>query len=387
MSVTQEPASALLSPFPEGWYFVADRRSLDKDRLIEKTWMGEKIVIWSDESGDVCVAEAYCPHLGADLGPPAGGRVRGGRLVCPFHGFEYDASGQCVATPYAPPPKYARLRVFETQELVGLIFAWWGIGGRAPQWDLPAEVPDQTGWSEVRIWTSRFAGHPQETTENAVDMAHLRHIHGYDGVKRVEPVSIDGHRLKSRFDFITTRRLAGIPLVTLDVAAEADVCGLGYSFVEVFERSIGMNMRLWVLATPVDGKLIDLSVVSQVREIRKPNRWLAGLGFLPPKQRAPVMNRLVLAYQRRDVLQDVVVWSHKRPVPNPRLARSDGEIMAYRRWCAQFYPETPVSVGDGQQSATHRQPTAIQPTTVQPTATNRQPTSIQPTPIQPTATN
>ena len=36
--------------------------------------------------------------------------------------------------------------------------------------------------------------------------------------------------------------------------------GLGYSFVEVREHSIGMDLRLWVLATPVDGALIDFTL-------------------------------------------------------------------------------------------------------------------------------
>ena len=70
MPATQEPAStAVLAPFPEGWYFVARRESLEKTKLIQKTWMGEDIVIWCDESGNVCVAEAFCPHLGSNLGP------------------------------------------------------------------------------------------------------------------------------------------------------------------------------------------------------------------------------------------------------------------------------------------------------------------------------
>ena len=42
-------------------------------KLIQKTWMGMNIVAWCDENGRVCVAEAYCPHLGSDLGPAAGG--------------------------------------------------------------------------------------------------------------------------------------------------------------------------------------------------------------------------------------------------------------------------------------------------------------------------
>ena len=92
-----EMATAPLpSPFPEGWYFVASRRAVLREKLIRKTWMGEEIVVWCDNSGRICVAGAYCPHLGSDLAPEAGGRVCNGRLVCPFHGFEYDTTGQCV---------------------------------------------------------------------------------------------------------------------------------------------------------------------------------------------------------------------------------------------------------------------------------------------------
>ena len=33
-----------LSPFPEGWYLVASRKALLKEKLIQKAWMGEEIV-------------------------------------------------------------------------------------------------------------------------------------------------------------------------------------------------------------------------------------------------------------------------------------------------------------------------------------------------------
>ena len=256
----EPPNTPLPSPFPEGWYFVTSRKDLDGDKLIRKTWMGTEIVVWSDGQGGVCVSEAYCPHLGADLGPAAGGRVRDGRLVCGFHGFEYDTGGQCVATPFAPPVKAARLRVFEPREIAGLIFAWWGIDGRQPQWQLPTEEPDQAGWSGLHIWTSRFAGHPQETTENSVDLAHLRYVHGYDSVSRVEALAVDGPLLLSDFDFATTRKITRFASTKLKVSAKTLVAGLGYSFVEIREHTIGLDMRLWILATPVDGTVIDLSV-------------------------------------------------------------------------------------------------------------------------------
>ena len=342
----EPPNTPLPSPFPEGWYFVASRRALEKAGIVRKTWMGAEIVAWCDDTGQVCVAEAYCPHLGADLGPAAGARVRDGRLVCGFHGFEYDTGGQCVATPFAPPVKAARLRVFEPREIAGLVFAWWGIDGRQSQWHLPADEPDQAGWSGLHIWTSRFAGHPQETTENSVDLAHLRYVHGYDSVSRVEALTVDGHLLLSDFDFATTRKITRFASTKLKVSAKTLVAGLGYSFGEIREHTIGLDMRLWILATPVDGTIIELSVVSQTGEIRGPNRWIAGLGFLPVRLRAPIMNRIMASFERRDVLQDVPIWSAKSYRSRPRLARSDGEIMRYRAYCSQFYPDLPATAGD-----------------------------------------
>ena len=301
--------------------------------------MGQNVVVWCDDDGRVCVAEAVCPHLGADLGPAAGGCIRGGRLLCPFHGYEFDTTGQCVATPFADPPKTAKLRVFETQEILGLIFAWWGIGEREPQWSLPAGTLEAEGWSGFEINTLRFPGHPQETTENSVDLAHLRYVHGYDNVDIVQEATVDGHRLDTHFDFRRTRTIAGAVNLAFDVSTRTSVIGLGYSFVQIRENSIGMDMRLWVLATPVDGSLIDLSLVSQVREIRDPKRVIVGLGLLPVGLRAPLINKFMASQQKEDVQQDVVIWSNKQYRSRPRLCRSDGKIMPFRYYCAQFYPD------------------------------------------------
>ena len=238
----------MLDPFPEGWYFVARRRAIERSGLLKKTWLGNRVVAWCNDAGDVCVAEAVCPHLGGDLSPDAGGRVRDGCLVCPFHGFAYDATGQCVATPYAPAPKSARLRVFETTEV------------------------------------------------------------------------------------------AGLEIFTYDVSAVTSIHGLGYSLVEVREHSIGIDSRLWVLATPVDGTDIEMTLVSQTRLLRRPKRPVAGMRFLPVRLRTWLLNRILASAQRKDVLQDVAIWSRKTFLPRPLLCRSDGETMKFRRYCEQFYP-------------------------------------------------
>lgn len=337
----QEANVSSLPPFPEGWYFITTRKALLKAKLIQRTWMGEEIVVWSDPAGQICVAKSVCPHLGSDLGPEAGARVVGGRLVCPFHGFEFEVGGQCVATPSGAPARSAQLDLFEAREIEGLIFGWWGLGGRPSQWQLPDVPHDGDDWTDLQIRTVRFAGHPQETSENSVDIAHLSYIHGYDNVTNDTSVSIDGPRLESRFGFSTTRKIAKFAKLTMDVTAVANVVGLGYSFVEFQEHSIGMTARLWVLAAPVDGELIDLSIVSRMRTLHRPKRPIAGLSFLPTRMRAPIMNKFIADLQIRDVQQDVVIWSRKHYVPRPRLVRTDGEIMKYRAYCTQFYADEP----------------------------------------------
>ncbi|MCY4674596.1 MAG: Rieske 2Fe-2S domain-containing protein [Bacteroidetes bacterium] len=322
--------------FPEGWYFVASRKEILKKKLIEKIWMGEKIVAWCDDKERICVADAFCPHLGADLGPELGGVVRDGCLVCPFHGFEFDVSGKCVSTPFAPPPKTARLKLFETRDINGIIFAWWGIDGRPPKWSLP-EYPEVEGkWSELAFQTIRFPGHPQETTENSVDLAHLRYVHGYDNVYRIEPLVIDGTYLRSSFNFVRIQDVAGIK-IKFDVSAKANIYGFGFSNVMIHEKSIDMHINFYVLATPVDGKEIDMVLASQVKQIRKPKRMIVGLRFLPLNLRTSLMNRFILLMQRKDVMDDVHIWKNKRYVSQPRLCKSDGEIGRYRRYCKQFY--------------------------------------------------
>ena len=223
---------------------------------MQRSWLGRETVVWGDGDGRICVAESLRPHLGSQLGPEVGGGVRNGCLVCPFHGFRYDTSGRCVATLNAPAPPI-RLNVFETREILGMIFAWHGLHPGAPRWDLPPE-PDTDDWCELGFRSLRFQGHPQDTTENVVDLAHLNYVHDYDNVARIRPIEIDGPYLQGHFTFRRTRKVLGMLKLTMDVTAVGHIHGFGYSFVEVWERAFGLETRLWVLVTPLDLSLIHI---------------------------------------------------------------------------------------------------------------------------------
>ena len=61
--------------------------------------LGENLVLFRDEQGRYGLIDRHCAHRGADL---AFGRLENGGLRCAFHGWLFDATGQCVETPAEP---------------------------------------------------------------------------------------------------------------------------------------------------------------------------------------------------------------------------------------------------------------------------------------------
>ncbi len=328
------PASHVhpLHPFPNGWYVIELGSNLREEQLIEKTWMGREIVVWRDGTGAVCVADAFCPHLGSHLGPPTGGMVvRDGNLVCPFHGFQYDISGKCVVAREAPPPRSGRLKLHEVAEVNGFIFAYWDNAGRPPEWRIPDVSPDGCiGRAAKRL---RIRAHPQTTTENSVDLVHLAHVHGYREPKQTEPTKIDGPFLSSSCSFTKRMLTPGLQRLELSLAIEIGVWGLGVSTVGVHCLAISLEARHWIMATPVDGEYIDYWLVV---DLLGDSDWL---GLLPVSIRRKLIPKLVLRDLALEVRKDVEIWSRQRYQPRPALSRSDGDVFRFRRYCERFYGE------------------------------------------------
>ena len=64
------------------------------------------------------------------------------------------------------------------------------------------------------------------------------------------------------------------------------------------------------------------------------------LRLLPLRARLNLLNWFTLRKRRSGYVgEDIVIWRRKHYLPRPRLNQADGEILAYRRYCQQFYPE------------------------------------------------
>ena len=321
----------LLPPFPNGWYCLAFSRELDAGGLRPLHFMGQELVLFRTAAGQTCAMEAYCPHLGAHLG--YGGAVQGEVVRCPFHGFCYDTQGNCTFIPYGTkvPPK-AKARVWPVREAHGLNLAYHDADGQAPRWEVPNLALD--GWSPLLSKTWRLRGHPQETTENSVDLGHFSAIHGYTSVASLKGLFSDGPYLNLRYAMSRPGGLLGRPV---RAEFEIHVYGLGYSLVEVVVPQYDLRSRLFVLATPIDGEQICLRVALSLHQATRPGRLHPLLGVAPRALVNPLLARAVFAGFVHDVQQDFVIWEHKRYVQPPILAEGDGPVGKYRQWAKQFY--------------------------------------------------
>ena len=319
------PASPDLA-HPDGWFAVCFSSELAPGALVSRTLFDREVVVYRTEAGEVAVVDAHCPHMGAHFG--RGGRVEGERLRCPFHGFRFAPDGECTDTPYQTkiPPK-CRNTAWPTIERDGIVLVWHHHAGAAPSFELP-EL-DLRDWAPLETRRFSVATHPQETSENSVDVGHFSEVHGYEAVALIEPLRIEGPYLTLTYSM--ARSMLGQALAT---EFRVHVHGLGFSHVEASVPALGFEFRYWVMCTPTADGRSELRLAGSARVHPRLARISRGLARFV----ARVVAKIGFHALCHDAGQDFEIWENKRYIDPPALARGDGPVGAYRKWCRQFYP-------------------------------------------------
>jgi len=304
-------------PIPNGWYAVAVSQELAPGTLSTVRYFGQQLVVFRTESGEACVFDAYCPHLGAHFG--FGGKVVGERLRCPFHGWEFAASGACEAIPYARRiPSGAQAGRLPTIERNGFVFTWWDASGREPWYEIP-EVPEAVdeGWSTPDRYEWTIRAHGQELGENGVDSAHFFYVHGTRNVP-VTRAEEDG-AYRHAFSPVELKTPRG------EVSGGIDSHQAGLGFATTRFTGICETLEL-ATTTPIDADHVHVryAFIQPRVDGRDPEGGVAGA----------IIRDIV-----KQMNEDVPIWENKSYLPRPALCDGDGPIADFRRWCRQFYPE------------------------------------------------
>lgn len=157
---------------PNYWFPVAWAEQLQPGQVISVMIWKQPIALYRDRQGAVYALEDACPHKGVELHK---GEVKGDRLVCPYHGWEFTPDGQCASIPYFPPGQKlpcAQARSFPAQEKYGIVWVFPGDPALASQRSLPA-VPeyDDPDCFAIPI-TGHFQAHFSICNENTMDVFH-----------------------------------------------------------------------------------------------------------------------------------------------------------------------------------------------------------------------
>jgi len=173
-SLANERGDGLEDPRLLGeWFAVAWSREVLPGLLVARRLMGRNVVLWRSGQGIHCWRD-LCVHRGAQLSL---GKVCGDRLVCPYHAWEYDGSGQCVhipSHPGQPPPAKARAQTYHTCERYGMV--WVCVG--EPLGDLPLFALGEEPAARLMLAGPYFfRAQGPRVVENFLDVAHLGFVH------------------------------------------------------------------------------------------------------------------------------------------------------------------------------------------------------------------
>jgi aminopyrrolnitrin oxygenase len=269
------PAAERFAAYPATWYLFGAGRELRRGP-VSRDMFGRRLVAFRTATGRLCVMEARCAHLGADLGR---GCVSGEAIRCPFHHWEYAADGHCVRIPgNAEIPGRARQVVYPAVERHGYIFVF---NGREPLFPLPFFF-DVSPEQFVAGRPFRFIAECSwfMLTANGFDGAHFEAVHDRT---LIGPAVVDcptpfARRIRYRaqvtgnslFDRLL-RRFAGDPV-------DVSITSWGGPVVLVTGTFRRTCSYIWIAAHPIAEHRLQVEVISFAPR----SRWWLARALLQP---------------------------------------------------------------------------------------------------------
>jgi len=138
--------------------------------------LGEDLLAFRDSNGRAALVDQFCPHRRVSL---FFGRNEDCGIRCVYHGWKFDADGNCVDMPSEPVDSTykdkVKLKSYPVREKAGIIWAYLGpletMGG-LPDLDW-MDVPDDHRYMSRWYQDCNYA----QAVEGEIDSAHVSFLH------------------------------------------------------------------------------------------------------------------------------------------------------------------------------------------------------------------
>ncbi|MEB3321279.1 MAG: Rieske 2Fe-2S domain-containing protein [Synechococcaceae cyanobacterium] len=173
------------------WYPVSPLEDLDPSRPTAVPLLGRRFVVWKAGGGRIAdepfrVFLDLCPHR---LAPLSEGRVdpATGRLMCSYHGWQFDGEGLCRRIPQAAPAEPADdqarqycATTLPSRQAQGLLWIWPDAATAARAAGTPLPLSDRVDAAAGFVWSSVVRDLPYDwvtLVENVADPSHVPFAH------------------------------------------------------------------------------------------------------------------------------------------------------------------------------------------------------------------
>jgi phenylpropionate dioxygenase-like ring-hydroxylating dioxygenase large terminal subunit len=157
------------------WLVVAHESQLETQNPLGVRVLGQDLVIWKTSGGQAQVWSDLCLHRGTRLSK---GEIVDDCIKCPYHGWVYDDSGQCVLYPAEPqrtPTKKSRAQTFAVAQKYGWVWVCLDEPGNP--------IPHFPEWDDDTLMKAHCGPYPVSASfprviENFLDFTHFPFVHG-----------------------------------------------------------------------------------------------------------------------------------------------------------------------------------------------------------------
>jgi vanillate O-demethylase monooxygenase subunit len=156
------------------WYVAAGSDEVDNS-LQGRQILGRALLLFRRSDGGVAALDDRCAHRAAPLSQ---GALVDDQVVCPYHGFTYDAWGVCVRVPSQTNVPYgATVRSYPVVEACGFVWVWLGEPARSAGVEPPDLPPLRNPGLTVQGGVAEIAANYMLLHDNALDRTHFPYVH------------------------------------------------------------------------------------------------------------------------------------------------------------------------------------------------------------------
>ena len=321
--------------FAQQWYPIIPLVDLDPTRPTAATILGKRIVIWKPQkSNQYRIFLDQCPHR---LAPLSEGRIdeTSDRLMCSYHGWEFNGDGQCDNVPQADNPDlieqkkdYLCATALPCQQVSEILWVWPDPESKdlASQTPLPlsSKISQDSGFS----WSSyvRDVDYDWQTlVENLVDPSHVPFAHhglqGKRSMGRAIPIKIEESSMEKMVGQVTAGFKSKITL--------RPPCLVEYEIPLSKGKQVGL-VTYCVPTTPGKSRLVAFFVRNFAHKTGSLiPRWFE---HLKVRNRVIDSDMVILQNQEYFLAQRQEPWQTAYKMPT----QADRFVIEFRKWLDRY---------------------------------------------------